>query len=143
MILLQRFALGFIATFGFSHFFKAPKNIIFKNSCVGGLGLVVFSTLQFVMQSPLVNTLVASLVVSLFGEFLARKLHIPATTVIYPSITPLVPGAGMYYTMYNLVNKDFMSFIATGTETFMIASGLALGIITSSVITKIIIAPRP
>ncbi len=58
--------------------------------------------------------------VGTLGELFARYFKKPATVYIIPGIVPLVPGAGMYYTMLALVEKDFLLAANNGTETFFL-----------------------
>ncbi len=67
---------------------------------------------------------------------MARYYKKPATVYIIPGIVPLVPGAGMYYTMLALVSKDFYTAINKGTETFFIAAAISLGIIISTSLSR-------
>ena len=48
---------------------------------------------------------------------------------LIPGIFPLVPGAGIYYTAYYLIMNEMKSFSKKGTETFLIAGAIALGIV--------------
>ncbi|NMB33315.1 MAG: threonine/serine exporter, partial [Clostridium sp.] len=51
-------------------------------------------------------------------------------------IVPLVPGAGMYYTMLALVQKDFHLAASKGTETFFIAAAISIGVIISTFLSQ-------
>lgn len=134
---LLQFFFAAMATIGFAHYFRAPKHMIPISGIVGGIGWVIYICLREVVESPLIYALIAALVVSLLGEILARLKKVPATVIVYSAITPMVPGAGIYYTMYALINKDYMSFIYHGSLTFMLAAGMALGIITAHLCLRI------
>ena len=86
------------------------------------------------LTSPLI--VVASAVISLFSEILARKLKYPAINFIIPGILPLVPGLGLYNTMYALVQKDYALSASTGTETLLKSAGIAIGILIITSFTK-------
>lgn len=76
--------------------------------------------------------------VGTLGEILAIKYKKPATVFITPGIVSLVPGAGMYYTMSYLSNNNFNEALAKGSETFFVAASIALGIVVSTVFSKLI-----
>ena len=79
---------------------------------------------------------IASAVVSLFSEILARKLKYPAINFIIPGILPLVPGLGLYNTMYSLVQKDYALAVSTGTDSLFKSTGIAIGILIITSFTK-------
>lgn len=60
----------------------------------------------------------------------------PATVFITPGIVSLVPGAGMYYTMLYLVQKDYSQATIAGSETFFMAAAIAIGIIVSTIFSR-------
>ena len=96
-----------------------PKNSIFKSGIAGALGWVTFYIISINFNSHISGTFFAAIAVGILGELLARYYKKPATVYIIPGIVPLVPGAGMYYTMLALVRKDFYVAISKGTETFL------------------------
>jgi len=53
-----------------------------------------------------VITLISALAASLYGEFMSRKLHVPAAYFIYPSIIPLIPGDMFHYMIASLVTGN-------------------------------------
>ena len=86
--------------------------------------------------SNVFSMVIASAVVSLFSEILARKLKYPAINFIIPGILPLVPGLGLYNTMYSLVQKDYALAVSTGTDTLFKSGGIAIGILIITSFTK-------
>ena len=44
-------------------------------------------------------------------------------------IFPLVPGAGIYYTVYALINEENQAFSSNGLQTLEIALAITFGII--------------
>ena len=55
---------------------------------------------------------------------------------IIPGILPLVPGLGLYNTMYSLVQKDYALAVSTGTDTLFKSGGIAIGILIITSFTK-------
>jgi uncharacterized membrane protein YjjB (DUF3815 family) len=82
--------------------------------------------------------LISSIVFSIYSEIMARVLKTPVTLLVICAMLPLVPGAGMYYTMYDVVKGDISSSISTGLSTIASAGTLALGIILVTTLTRII-----
>ena len=126
--LIINFIFSFAVTAGFSIFFNAPKKSLIPCGIVGGIGwctYVVMANSEYI--SNVFSMVIASAVVSLFSEILARKLKYPAINFIIPGILPLVPGLGLYNTMYSLVQKDYALAVSTGT---------AIGILIITSFTK-------
>lgn len=76
--------------------------------------------------------LIGGLVAAFYAEIMARIRKYPAISYLVVSIFPLIPGAGVYYTMSYAVHSD-MSMLATkGMETAAVAGAIALGILLVS-----------
>ena len=133
MELIKQFILSFISTVGFSILFSAPKETLSYAGFVGASGWSIYYITSNLFSSNIAGTFFAALTVGLLGEVFARSNKKPATLYITPGILPLVPGAGMYYTMFALVEKDFLLAADKGAETFFIAAAIAIGIIISSI----------
>ena len=142
MEFIKQFILSFISTVGFSILFSAPKETLAHAGFVGASGWSVFYITSHAFNSNIAGTFFAALTVGLLGEVFARSNKKPATLYITPGILPLVPGAGMYYTMFALVEKDFLLAADKGAETFFVAAAIAIGIIISSIFSQSITRVR-
>jgi uncharacterized membrane protein YjjB (DUF3815 family) len=132
MVIIKQFIFSFLSTIGFAVLFSIPKGSIIKSGIAGASGWVTFYISSMYFESHVAGTFFAAIVVGILGELLARYYKKPATVYIIPGIVPLVPGAGMYYTMLALVEKDFYTAANKGTETFFIAAAISIGIIVST-----------
>lgn len=142
MEVLYQFVISFFATIGFCVYFLAPVKSIIGTGIAGGLSWVVFYIMTYTYDSKIAGTFLAAFLVGSMGEFLAKKLKCPATVFITPGIVPFVPGSGMYYTMFYISQNDFSQATKYGSETFLMAAAIAIGIITSSVFSKSLKAMR-
>ena len=68
---------------------------------------------------------------------MARIRHFPAISYLVVSLFPLLPGAGIYYTMAYAVENEMTRFAAKGYQTAAIAAALALGILLVSTAFRI------
>lgn len=134
--LLYQLVLGFFATIGFAVYFYAPMNSILATGLAGGLSWVLYYIILNIYNNKIIGTFLGAFLVGILGEFLAVKIKKPATVFITPGIVSLVPGAGMYYTMLYLVQKDYAQAAITGSETLFIAAAIAMGIIVSTIFSK-------
>ena len=81
--------------------------------------------------------LLGGIVASVYAELMARIRHFPAISYLVVALFPLLPGAGIYYTMAYAVQNDMISFAAKGYQTAAIAGALALGILLVSTAFRI------
>lgn len=83
-------------------------------------------------QNVVFANLIGGLVASFYSEIMARIRKFPAIAYLVVSIFPLIPGAGVYYTIRYAVNHDMVMFAEKGMETAAIAGAIALGILLVS-----------
>lgn len=79
----------------------------------------------------------ATIMASLYSELMARIRKYPAISYLVISIFPLIPGAGVYYTMTHALKGDIASFATQGTHTIAIAGAMAVGILLSTTLVRI------
>ncbi|RDY26464.1 threonine/serine exporter [Romboutsia weinsteinii] len=79
---------------------------------------------------------IAALVFSIYCEFAARIYKTPSTILSVCCLIPLVPGYGVYNTMYSLLVGDYIKAMEYGTSTLSSAGALALGVIFVSTLFR-------
>lgn len=131
--LIIQFCLGFIVTFAFAIFFNAPKRSLFTCSFIGACAWMAFIFVRYITKDVVVATLVGAVLVGLLSGRASKKLKMPATVFIYTGMIPLVPGYGMYYTMQNLVTKNYAMGAQLGVDTLLQAGAIAMGILIASI----------
>ena len=67
---------------------------------------------------------------------MARVRKTTVTTFLISGLFPLVPGAGMYYTMLAIVHNDLSEALSTGISTLSTAAVMALGILFVSTLSR-------
>jgi uncharacterized membrane protein YjjB (DUF3815 family) len=80
----------------------------------------------------------ATLFSSAYAEIMARVRKYPAISYLVVAIFPLIPGAGIYYTMNHVVRNDMDAFVQQGLLTIGIAGSMAVAILLGSTVFKII-----
>ncbi|GFN36324.1 threonine/serine exporter family protein [Tepidimicrobium xylanilyticum] len=136
MTLLKLIIFAFISSMGFAILFSIPKNSILKSGFIGSMGWMVYYIMSDILNDSIISTFFGAITVGALGELFARYFKKPATIFIIPGIIPLVPGAGMYYTMLALIEKDFSMAANKGTETFFIAAAISIGLIVSTSLSR-------
>lgn len=78
----------------------------------------------------------SSLFSSLYSEIMARIRKYPAISYLVVSLFPMIPGAGVYYTMNYAVQGDMEMFASKGMHTAAIAGIMAVGILLGSTVFR-------
>ncbi|MCY6483632.1 threonine/serine exporter family protein [Clostridium aestuarii] len=137
MILNSIYAL--IATLGFAILFNIRgKNLIFA-SIGGAVGWFFYLLVLNYSPSKMLAFFIASISISVYSEVMARILKTPVTTFLICAFIPLVPGCGMYYTMFESTKGNIDKSLSIGLETLSNAFAIAVATILVASITKVII----
>lgn len=84
------------------------------------------------LQSDISQTFVASLVISVYAEVMARIRKCPVTGYLLVAIFPLVPGGGIYYTMEYAMEGEVDAFLDSFLHTLGLAGAIAVGVLLVS-----------
>ena len=140
-LLIHCFA-AFVACLGFTFLF----NIHGWGSLLCVLA-GVFSWLTYLLTlrmggSDLTAYFFGTLVAAGYSEARARIRKFPAISYLVVGIFPLIPGAGVYYTMNHAVQGRMDQFASQGMHTAAIAGIMAVGILLVSTTVRIITTIR-
>ena len=138
--MIKAFLFAFAATLGFCILFHVPKRHIATASLIGALGWVVYYASAAYGNGSAFSCFIAACLVGLLGDICSRVFKEASTVYIIPGILPLVPGAGMYYTMLAIIEGNLEETAATGTETLMMAGAIAVGLLVMGAILRIIVS---
>lgn len=129
---------SFLATASFAWFFFINKYDIFWTSLFGALGYALYIISVRDYTGGTMGYFLGALCVGLLSESAAAVFKKPATVYIVPGIIPLVPGGGMYETMFAVVlgRKDAAAFI--GFNTLIAAAAIAVGVALASSLARLV-----
>lgn len=138
IITLITAALG---TLGFSIlFYVHPRRLLFAT--MGGiLTCGVYLLAGHFIPGELLPNLLGAMVGAGFSEIMSRLTKVPVPIYMVPCVIPLVPGSGLYESMFNFVSGNYTTAAAAGMRTLEISMGIAGGIVVASVI-GLFIRPR-
>lgn len=144
--LILKIALQILAaaagSLGFGVLFHLRGKKLLSAALGGAFGWSAFLVLSALsVDEPLAYFLVA-LLISLYAEGMARLQKAPATVFVAPSLIPLVPGSSLYYTMAYALGGDIAQFLEKAGATLALASALAVGIIFSAVLARLLFRPH-
>ncbi|MDP4145554.1 MAG: threonine/serine exporter family protein [Bacillota bacterium] len=133
---------AFIATIGFAVLFNIRRKNIIYAAIGGGISWFIYLLMLNHQHSATFALFAATLVVSIYSESMARIIKTPVTTFIICSIIPLVPGAGMYNTMYATIRGDLNKSLSAGLETIISAGAIAVAIVLVSSTARLIFSRK-
>lgn len=134
---LMQLVASFVGCLGFAIYFNihGPGALL----CVIG-GVLSWAMYLIVIElggDDILAYFVAAVTSAAYSEAMARIRKYPAISYLVVSIFPLIPGASIYYTTYDIVRGDMTGFAAKGTHTIAIAGAIAVGILMVSTIVRL------
>lgn len=129
-----------IASFFVAYSFGILFNIKGKYLIIAGVGgSIGWFLYKFCMQINIresFSLFIASIGFSIYCETCARLYKTPSTILSVCCLIPLVPGYGIYNTLYAFLIKDYIQAVDYGVSTISNACSLALGIILISTLYR-------
>ena len=114
---------AFLGTLGFSALFGAPRRYYIACGLVGMIGWMSYIFTD--------SILVASLIIAVMSHVFAVIQRCPVTIFIICGIIPLVPGGGLFWTLYYMLTSRLRLAFEAGTgalrATIAIAGGIIIG----------------
>ena len=84
----------------------------------------------------------ASVIAAIYSEAMARSRKYPVTSYLVISSIPLLPGAGIYYTMSFGLEGNMQAALQKGLETAGIAGSIAVAILLVSTVFRLVTSQR-
>lgn len=136
MLFQSLLAIG--ASIGFGIIFNIRgKNLFFASLC-GGLSWMIYLIAIRFSFSITISLFIASIIMSIYSEIMARVIKTPVTAFVVCGMIPLVPGGGMYHTMYYSVMGNIDASLNTGFKTLSNAGAIAVGIVLVYSLSRLI-----
>ena len=90
-----------------------------------------------VSDQEVVRYFVASVVLTVYAETLARLVKCPATLFIVTASIPLIPGGSLYRTMQYIMMNDLEAFSLQALTTVLLAVAIAAGMLLPTAIFQL------
>ena len=119
---------SFRGTIAFSVLFTVPKRFYI---CCGFTGMAGWLCYLICINGASVSTstFFGTVLVVLMSRILAVWKKCPITVFLVSGIFPLIPGAGVYYTVYNVVQGNLAEAAGRGIGAIKVAFAIVLGIV--------------
>lgn len=134
---------AFLACMGFCVFLNVRTISGMLICCFGGaLGWLAYLLVMLTGVSDLLGYFLAALAISAYAEIMARIRKCPVTAYLLISFLPLVPGAGIYYTVEYALQGNMQMFLNKGMHTLGLAGALAVGVLLMSSAVRVFMIIR-
>lgn len=100
----------------------------------GAAGWLTYYIFINMDTNQILASFAGGIILTAVSIFNSRKMKMPVVIFITCGIIPLVPGGTAYQAMRNVVLEDYQLAFSFGMEAALIASAIALGIITSEMV---------
>lgn len=137
--MITSFVFALFATFGFCILFHVPLRCMLPTAAIGGMGWFAYQLLMELGLGITASAFLAACLVALLADICSRLIKEAATVFVIPGILPLVPGAGIYYTMFHFIRGNMDKAGAWGARTLMIAGAIALGLLVVASVIRIVV----
>lgn len=136
MHLFLGFIFSYISSVGFAMLFSSPKRSIKFSALAGAIGFLVYSIASDILGGVFIPVLLGAYLTGILGEIFARVFHMPAILFIIPGIINLVPGKGIYNTLFYFIDDQKSLALINLFDTLATASAISFGILLASAISK-------
>ena len=130
----------FVGCYGFSILFNIHGKWMVLCVLGGTATWMIYLLCQALGLDVYTMNLYATLFAALYAEVMARVRRCPVTPYLVLAIFPLLPGAGVYYTMSLGLQGEMLDALRKGLETAGIAGSLAVGILLVSTVFRVLTA---
>lgn len=128
---------AFIGTVGFSVLFGTPRKEYLSCGIIGTIAWALFYVLWKQAGFAVFEaTLISSLVTALLARQEAVLRKCPNTVFLITGLFPLIPGGGVFWTVYYLASRQFHMALQSGVVALSVAFAIVLGIVFVSGIPR-------
>lgn len=127
--MILQLVTAFLGSLGFALLFHVKRERLLLASLGGLLAWGVYLLMGQVTDQDVVRYFVASVVLTVYAEVLARMVKCPATLFIVTAAIPLIPGGSLYRTMEFFMENDLEAFSRQALTTVLLAVALAVGML--------------
>ena len=132
----------FVGCYGFSILFNIHGRGMVLCVIGGAATWMIYLLCEELGLDVYTVNLYATIFAALYSEVMARVRRCPVTPYLVIAIFPLLPGAGVYYTMSLGLQGEMIEALRKGLETAGIAGSLAVGILLVSTVFRFMTARR-
>jgi uncharacterized membrane protein YjjB (DUF3815 family) len=127
---------AFVGSLGFAIIYNVKKTNLVLGMLGGGLTWIIYLCASPYSANLFIVNVIAGAFGACYSEIMARIRKVPKTVFILPSIIPLVPGSGLYYSILYIFGNHRDLADTYGENTLLTVGGIAAGLVMVSVAFK-------
>ena len=121
---------AYLGTMSFAVLFGVPRRYYIDAGICGTLGWLLYLILtRYSAFSPVETMFTATALVTIVALSQSTARKCPITVFLICGIFPLVPGAGIFWTSYNIVSNQLSDALQTGFGALKATVAIAFGIL--------------
>lgn len=136
--MILQLATAFLGSLGFALLFHVRGRKLVLGSLGGLLAWGVYLWMGCFTDQDVVRYFVASVVLTVYAEILARVVKCPATLFLVTASIPLIPGGSLYKTMQYFMLNDLAAFSSQGLTTVLLAVAIAVGMLFPTAVFQLL-----
>jgi uncharacterized membrane protein YjjP (DUF1212 family) len=129
--------MSFLSSLGYAFMGNVSTRAILYSSFGGIVAYLVYFLVLMSGANNFVSLFVASCAGTLYSRILATRLCVPTPVFSTPTLIPLAPGNALYLTIHYALKSDWGMMQKYALDTIIIASGIALGILSVTLLWKL------
>ena len=107
---IPQLVTAFTGSLGFAMLFHVRRQKLLLASLGGLLAWSVYLLMGRFSDQDVVRYFVASVVLTVYAELMARRVKCPATLFLVTAAVPLIPGGSLYHTMEYFMESELEAF---------------------------------
>lgn len=119
---------AFFGTVAFGIMFRVPAKHLTAAGMTAAIVWLVYLLVHDLIGGVALSILCSAFAAVVIARAFAVIFHCPATIFLVAGIFPLVPGAGIYNTVYAAITADYISALALFLDAFKNAFTIAIAI---------------
>ncbi|MEZ3488029.1 MAG: threonine/serine exporter family protein [Lachnospiraceae bacterium] len=119
----------FAGTVGYAVLFNIPRRFYLCCGITGTAGWLLYHAVVSMDASAATASFFGTMAVVLTSRVMSVRKKCPITIFLVAGILPLVPGAGIYYTVYYMVTNQLAEAVQRGMDSVKVAFAIVLGIV--------------
>ena len=116
-----------------------PKHLLTVGICAA-ITMALYAFIEFYGLSLFTAAFVSTILAAVYSEVCARVRRAPAIVFLVPCLLPTIPGGSLYRAMSAFLSKNYQSGLEYLMTTLKISIGIAGGIVTVSLLVKIVMS---
>ena len=117
---------------GFAIVFNIPKKKLVYAAMGGFLSWCFYLMFAHAGCNEYLCGFLAAALTTAYAEIMARVTKAPAIMYVIVGTVPLIPGAGLYRSMFAMLRQDMAAAKAQGAYALLFASSMAAGIVLTT-----------